>query len=280
VLAGRPRADRPAGRGLPGGAGRAAGALPGLPHLPPRRRPARPADRAVLDRAGRRRAGRGWDGEGRAGGARAPCARWSRATRAPTRRAWLDHRPPAALRPGDGQGARGHRVLPLPAPAGAQRGRRRARRPRLGARGVPRAQRRAAAGLAGLDAGHRHPRHQAGRGRARRLAVLSELPGEWAEAVRSWRGLNGAVRPAGLHPQDEYTLYQALVGAWPADLRPTTPRDWQGSRSGSGLPHQGLARGQGALVLARPGRRLRGGGAGLCRGASSTPPARARSSGR
>jgi (1->4)-alpha-D-glucan 1-alpha-D-glucosylmutase len=53
-----------------------------------------------------------------------------------------------------------------------------------------------------------------------RLAVLSELPGEWAEAARSWRGLNGAVRPAGLHPKDEYTLYQALVGAWPAELRP------------------------------------------------------------
>jgi (1->4)-alpha-D-glucan 1-alpha-D-glucosylmutase len=34
--------------------------------------------------------------------------------------------------------------------------------------------------------------------------------------ARAQRG----VRPAGLHPQDEYTLYQALVGAWPADLPP------------------------------------------------------------
>jgi (1->4)-alpha-D-glucan 1-alpha-D-glucosylmutase len=54
-----------------------------------------------------------------------------------------------------------------------------------------------------------------------RLVVLSELPEEWAATVRGWRGQNAAVRPDGLHPKDEYTLYQALVGVWPIDLRPT-----------------------------------------------------------
>ena len=54
-----------------------------------------------------------------------------------------------------------------------------------------------------------------------RLVVLSELPEEWAAAVRGWRGQNAAIRPDGLHPKDEYTLYQALVGVWPLDLRPT-----------------------------------------------------------
>jgi (1->4)-alpha-D-glucan 1-alpha-D-glucosylmutase len=53
-----------------------------------------------------------------------------------------------------------------------------------------------------------------------RLAVLSELPEAWAQTVRHWRRLNAAHR-AGLpaiHPKDEYTLYQTLVGVWPPDL--------------------------------------------------------------
>jgi len=54
-------------------------------------------------------------------------------------------------------------------------------------------------------------------GRAR-LAVLSELPEEWASTVATWRGLN-AVLPA-IHPKDEYMLYQSMVGAWPTELAP------------------------------------------------------------
>jgi (1->4)-alpha-D-glucan 1-alpha-D-glucosylmutase len=53
-----------------------------------------------------------------------------------------------------------------------------------------------------------------------RLAVLSELPDAWAQTVRHWRRLNAAHRggsPA-IHPKDEYTLYQTLVGVWPPDL--------------------------------------------------------------
>ena len=53
-----------------------------------------------------------------------------------------------------------------------------------------------------------------------RLNVLSELPGAWKEAVSKWRGLNrrfksdvgGVLAPV---PNEEYFLYQTLVGAWP-----------------------------------------------------------------
>jgi (1->4)-alpha-D-glucan 1-alpha-D-glucosylmutase len=53
-----------------------------------------------------------------------------------------------------------------------------------------------------------------------RLNVLSELPGEWKSAVTKWRAINrrfkrevrGLPVPA---PNEEYFLYQTLVGAWP-----------------------------------------------------------------
>jgi len=53
-----------------------------------------------------------------------------------------------------------------------------------------------------------------------RLVVLSELPGEWRRALESWRKLNavhktelaGTLAPSG---NDEYLLYQTLLGAWP-----------------------------------------------------------------
>jgi (1->4)-alpha-D-glucan 1-alpha-D-glucosylmutase len=55
-----------------------------------------------------------------------------------------------------------------------------------------------------------------------RLLCLSELPEDWMEAVRQWRGLNasssetsGVLRiPSRAH---EYMLYQALLGAWPLE---------------------------------------------------------------
>ncbi len=69
-------------------------------------------------------------------------------------------------RPGDGEVARGHRLLPLP-PAGlAERGRRRAGPVRHQPFGVPSPDAPAAAAPACLDAGERHPRPQARRGRA------------------------------------------------------------------------------------------------------------------
>lgn len=55
-----------------------------------------------------------------------------------------------------------------------------------------------------------------------RINVLSEMPGEWAERLRKWRKLNASAKvsvdgePAP-DPNDEYLLYQTLLGTWPAD---------------------------------------------------------------
>ena len=54
-----------------------------------------------------------------------------------------------------------------------------------------------------------------------RLNVLSELPGAWKEAVTRWRALNRRFRTdlEGIEApgaNDEYLLYQTLVGAWPS----------------------------------------------------------------
>ncbi len=43
-----------------------------------------------------------------------------------------------------------------------------------------------------------------------RINVLSEWPAEWREQVLKWREVNGS----SVHPNDEYLLYQTLVGAW------------------------------------------------------------------
>jgi (1->4)-alpha-D-glucan 1-alpha-D-glucosylmutase len=53
-----------------------------------------------------------------------------------------------------------------------------------------------------------------------RLAVLTELPDEWAEEVREWRRLLRGDEPAEAPPDvnDEYYFYQSLVGAWPPEL--------------------------------------------------------------
>jgi malto-oligosyltrehalose synthase len=45
-----------------------------------------------------------------------------------------------------------------------------------------------------------------------RLAVLTELPGEWADAVARWRSR----APAGpVEPDLDYLMWQTIVGAWP-----------------------------------------------------------------
>ncbi|MBV8635543.1 MAG: malto-oligosyltrehalose synthase [Burkholderiaceae bacterium] len=72
--------------------------------------------------------------------------------------------------------------------------------------------------------------HKRGEDSRARLAVLSEIPHEWEQAVSHWRMANAAFRKEILSqegtrvlgapaPWDEYMLYQALVGAWPIDLR-------------------------------------------------------------
>ena len=55
-----------------------------------------------------------------------------------------------------------------------------------------------------------------------RISVLSELPGEWRERVSRWASLNEPHRrdlggKASPSRNDEYLLYQTLLGAWPLD---------------------------------------------------------------
>ncbi|HEX3126962.1 MAG TPA: malto-oligosyltrehalose synthase, partial [Thermoanaerobaculia bacterium] len=48
-----------------------------------------------------------------------------------------------------------------------------------------------------------------------RLALLSEIPEHWGEAVRRWSARGERHRPP--DPDVEYLLYQTLVGAWPIE---------------------------------------------------------------
>jgi (1->4)-alpha-D-glucan 1-alpha-D-glucosylmutase len=56
-----------------------------------------------------------------------------------------------------------------------------------------------------------------------RLNVISEVPGAWKAAIAKWRGLNrrfktdvkGAPAPGA---NEEYLIYQTLIGAWPFDM--------------------------------------------------------------
>src|ERR1019366_5318 len=56
-----------------------------------------------------------------------------------------------------------------------------------------------------------------------RINVLTEFPAEWGRRLRRWSALNrratseldGIPVPS---PDDEYLLYQTLVGAWPIEL--------------------------------------------------------------
>jgi (1->4)-alpha-D-glucan 1-alpha-D-glucosylmutase len=62
-----------------------------------------------------------------------------------------------------------------------------------------------------------------------RIAVLSELPGRWARALGRWREMNRprkAEVDEGEAPDanEEYLLYQTLVGVWPPGLAAHAPR--------------------------------------------------------
>jgi malto-oligosyltrehalose synthase len=54
--------------------------------------------------------------------------------------------------------------------------------------------------------------HKRGEDSRARLAVLSEIPNEWAAAVEPWMDLASAHH---VHPVDAYFLYQTILGAWP-----------------------------------------------------------------
>jgi len=54
-----------------------------------------------------------------------------------------------------------------------------------------------------------------------RLALLSEMPRDWLTAVESWNRqlleIDGKL-VRGIHKEDAWLFYQALVGAWPGDI--------------------------------------------------------------
>jgi len=67
--------------------------------------------------------------------------------------------------------------------------------------------------------------HKRGEDARARLAVLSELAVDFADAAARWRRLNAGLRrdvegAAAPSPLDEHALYQTLIGAWPMTLAP------------------------------------------------------------
>ncbi len=66
--------------------------------------------------------------------------------------------------------------------------------------------------------------HKRGEDARARLAVLSEIPDEWAAALARWTRLNAPLKRDldGPAPDacDEILLYQAIIGAWPPGLSP------------------------------------------------------------
>lgn len=48
-----------------------------------------------------------------------------------------------------------------------------------------------------------------------RLAVLSEVPADWAEAVRGWWSMAAPHRDPLVDPRTEYLVWQTLAGSWP-----------------------------------------------------------------
>jgi (1->4)-alpha-D-glucan 1-alpha-D-glucosylmutase len=66
--------------------------------------------------------------------------------------------------------------------------------------------------------------HKRGEDTRARLAVISEIPGEWEAALTRWMRLNAPLKKdvGGPAPDacDEIMLYESLVGAWPLGLSP------------------------------------------------------------
>jgi (1->4)-alpha-D-glucan 1-alpha-D-glucosylmutase len=63
--------------------------------------------------------------------------------------------------------------------------------------------------------------HKRGEDSRARLAVLSEIPGEWETALTRWLRLNAIIRQdVGPSPADEIMIYETLVSSWPLGLLP------------------------------------------------------------
>ena len=192
---------------------------------------------SARDREAARAGGRGSD----EGGAVRPIIRRSHCSSAGLAR----RRHPEAARPlsaaeraARGEGGRGHRLLSLRRAAVAQRGRCRHASLQHRRAGVPRgmpARREHFPDAMLATATHDHKRGEDVRAR---LAVLSEIAGEWESAVRRWLALNAPHRRNGDRPMpspgDEAMLYQMIVGAWPVeafDAARTTPSGWPAGSS-------------------------------------------------
>jgi (1->4)-alpha-D-glucan 1-alpha-D-glucosylmutase len=63
--------------------------------------------------------------------------------------------------------------------------------------------------------------HKRGEDVRARLAVISELPDIWREAVLRWMELTSSTRPKSIASDDAYTLFQTLAGCWPLTLDPS-----------------------------------------------------------
>ena len=162
------------GRGAGGGGLRAAR----LPHLHPRTARARGPVGAARGGAGR---------VARLGAAR------------------LRHPLPADDAADHGQGRRGHRLLPLPAAARAQRRRRRPEPLRDLRRDVPRRQRRARGALPAQPALQPDARHEAVGRRPRAARRAGRAGGRVGRAVRAWRELCAPLREDGVPDAVEET---------------------------------------------------------------------------
>lgn len=62
--------------------------------------------------------------------------------------------------------------------------------------------------------------HKRGEDVRARLAVLSEIPGDWAQAALGWLRADAAIGPEGLDPGDRHMLHQMIIGALPLALSP------------------------------------------------------------
>ena len=85
----------------------------------------------------------------------------------------------------------------------------------------------------GLSATSTHDTKRGEDARAR-LYALSEIPDRWRDAVARWSARNApyrAVLPGGPAPEpaQEWAFYQALVGAWPAELVGENPQAMAGA---------------------------------------------------
>ena len=49
-----------------------------------------------------------------------------------------------------------------------------------------------------------------------RLAVITEIPGQWRSFLRRWSRMNAPLKTQDLPDRNtEYFLYQTMIGAWP-----------------------------------------------------------------